>query len=48
MAVNAKQLEKGLDKILSKTGELAMSSMKHKNYLNSEPTLWGELLFPNI
>ncbi len=46
MAVNAKQLEKGLDKILSKTGELAMSSMKHKNYLNNEPTLWGELLFP--
>ena len=46
MVVNAKQLEKGLDKILSKTGELAMSSMKHKNYLNNEPTLWGELLFP--
>lgn len=44
--VNNKELEKGLDKILSKTGEMAEQSIKYKTYLNNEPTLWGELLFP--
>lgn len=46
MVVNNKELEKGLDKILTKTGEVAEQSIKYKTYLNSEPTLWGELLFP--
>ena len=46
MTVNNKELDKGLDKILSKISEVAEQSIKYKNYLNNEPTLWGELLFP--
>lgn len=46
MAVNTKELDKGLDNILSKTREIAEESIEYKNYINSEPTLWGELLFP--
>ena len=46
LAVNNKELDKGLDKILDKTAEIAKSAIKYKNYINSEPTLWGELLLP--
>ena len=47
MAVNTRELEKGLDKnILPRTSEIAMQAMEYKNYINGEPTLWGELLFP--
>src|SRR5690606_37377942 len=46
MVVNSKELEKGLDKILAKTSRLAKLSIKCKTYMNQEPKLWGELLFP--
>lgn len=46
IAVNSGELDKGLDTILSKTGDIAKHSIEYKNYINSEPTLWGELLFP--
>lgn len=46
MTVNNKELKKGLGRILAKAGEIAELSIKYKTYINSEPTLWGELLFP--
>lgn len=46
LAISNKELEKGLDKILDKTTEIAQTALKYKNFLNNEPRLWGELLFP--
>ena len=46
MAVNNKELDKGLDRILAKTTEIAKLAVEYKNFINNEPTLWGELLFP--
>jgi len=45
--VNDKELEKGLDRILSKSREIAESALYSKTYINSEPILWGELLLPD-
>ncbi len=46
MAVNNKELESGLEKILDSTTKTAQEALKYKTFLNSEPTLWGELLLP--
>lgn len=47
MAVSSKELSKGLEsKILPRINEIAMLSIEYKNYINNEPTLWRELLFP--
>lgn len=44
--VNNRELEKGLDKILIRTREMAEKALKYKNYINKEPVLWGEALVP--
>lgn len=46
MIVNDKELEKGLDRILSRSREIAESALYSKTYINSDPILWGELLIP--
>lgn len=46
MAVNNKELDRGLGKIQDRTVEIAKSAIKYKNFINSGPTLWGELLLP--
>jgi hypothetical protein len=47
MIVNNKELERGLEnRILPRTTEIAELAVKYKTYINSQPTLWGELLFP--
>lgn len=44
--VNDKELDRKLDTILSKSRDIAESALYYKNYINSDPILWGELLFP--
>ena len=46
MVINNKELEKGLEKILAKTSEMAGLSLKYKTYLKNDPNLWGEVIIP--
>ncbi|WP_352418695.1 DUF6079 family protein [Proteiniborus sp.] len=46
MTVNNRELEKGLDRILARTREVAEQALKYKTYINKEPVLWGEALIP--
>lgn len=44
MAVNNQELDKGLPHVLEETTKIAQTALKYKNYMNNDPTLWGELL----
>lgn len=46
MAVNTKELQNGLDKILDKTSEWALRALQAKQVLKDEFNLWGEPLLP--
>lgn len=44
LLINPSEMEKGLEKALEKTKEIADKALKAKISLNSNPTLWGEPL----
>lgn len=46
LIVNPNEAEKGLEKLLIKTNEIAETALKSKNYINDDFVLWGELLIP--
>lgn len=47
LLVNPNELEKGLEKVLTKTTEIASKCLKAKTCLNEEFILWGETLIPS-
>lgn len=47
LVVNPNELQKGLDRILERTGELASKALHAKRNLYDEFNLWGEALIPN-
>ena len=47
MTINGTELDNGLkNQILPKTSKIAEQAVKYKTHINNDPTLWGELLFP--